>query len=74
MVARAIGDRPLDRCVQSATGRKKRMLIAGTDSTIIGQESLDEMAELRGIKPEIAAITERAWADPRLPKGDRNGN
>ena len=60
MVAAAVADRPLDWCVQSATGRKKRMLIADMDSTIIGQESLDEMAELRGIRPEIAAITERA--------------
>ena len=60
MVAAAVGDRPLDWCVQPAAGRKKRMLIADMDSTIIGQESLDEMAELRGIRPEIAAITERA--------------
>ncbi len=60
MVAQAVGDRPLDWCVQRTDSRKKRMLIADMDSTIIGQESLDEMAELRGIKPEIAAITERA--------------
>ncbi len=60
MVAQAVGDRPLDWCVQRSDSRKKRMLIADMDSTIIGQESLDEMAELRGIKPEIAAITERA--------------
>ena len=60
MVAEAIADRPLDWCVQPAQGRKKRMLIADMDSTIIGQECLDEMADLRGIKPEIAALTERA--------------
>ena len=60
MVAAAVADRPLDWCVQRTAGRKKRMLIADMDSTIIGQESLDEMAELRGIRPEIAAITERA--------------
>jgi phosphoserine phosphatase len=55
-----IGDRPLDWCVQPAEGRKKRMLIADMDSTVIGQECLDEMADLKGIKPQIAALTERA--------------
>ncbi len=35
------------------------MLIADMDSTIIGQESIDEMADLKGIRPEIAALTER---------------
>ena len=60
MVAQAVADRPLDWCVQPAAGRKKRMLIADMDSTIIGQESLDELAEFRGIRPGIAAITERS--------------
>ncbi len=60
MAAELIADRPLDFCVQPAQGRTKRMLIADMDSTIIGQECLDEMAELKGIKPEIAALTERA--------------
>ncbi len=60
MVAHAVANRPLDWCVQKAEGRKKRMLIADMDSTIIGQESIDEMAGLRGIRPAIAAITERA--------------
>jgi phosphoserine phosphatase len=60
MVTAAVAGRPLDWCVQPAAGRKKRMLIADMDSTIIGQESLDEMAELRGIRPEIAAITGRS--------------
>src|SRR5208282_1459241 len=59
-VAEAIADRPLDFCVQPAEGRRKHMLIADMDSTIIGQECLDEMADLKGIKPEIAALTERA--------------
>lgn len=60
LVAQAVGDQPLDWCVQRMAGRKKRMLAADMDSTVIGQESLDEMAELLGIKAEIAAITERA--------------
>ncbi|HWJ19054.1 MAG TPA: phosphoserine phosphatase SerB [Geobacterales bacterium] len=60
MVAHAAGNRPLDWCVQRTVGRKKRMLIADMDSTTIGQESIDEMAELKGIRPEIAAMTERS--------------
>jgi len=59
-VAGAIGDRPVDFCVQPTRGRKKRMLIADMDSTIIAQECLDEMADYKGIKPQIAALTERA--------------
>ncbi len=58
--AAAIAGRPVDFCVQAALCRQKRMLIADMDSTIIGQECLDEMADLKGIKPEIAALTERA--------------
>lgn len=36
------------------------MLIADMDSTIIGQECLDELAELKGVKSLVAALTERA--------------
>ena len=60
MVAEAVANYPVDWCVQPVEGRKKRMLIADMDSTIIGQESIDEMAELKGIRPEIAALTERS--------------
>jgi phosphoserine phosphatase len=51
---------PLDWCMQPAARQRKRMLIADMDSTIIAQECLDELADLKGLKPEIAAITERA--------------
>jgi phosphoserine phosphatase len=60
LAASLVGSQPIDWCVQPAEGRRKRMLIADMDSTIIGQECLDEMADLKGIKPEIAALTERA--------------
>jgi len=60
IVAQAVANYPVDWCVQPAEGRKKRMLIADMDSTTIGQESIDEMAELKGVRPEIAAITERS--------------
>jgi phosphoserine phosphatase len=60
MVGELVWSRPVDWCVQRALGRRKRMLIADMDATIIGQECLDEMADLKGIKPEIASLTERA--------------
>ena len=39
---------------------KKRLLISDMDSTMIGQECIDELADYAGLKPQIAAITERA--------------
>jgi phosphoserine phosphatase len=49
-----------DVIVQPAEGREKQLLAADMDSTIIGQECIDELADYAGIKPSIAAITERA--------------
>lgn len=40
--------------------REKRLLIADMDSTMIGQECIDELADYAGLKPEVARITERA--------------
>jgi phosphoserine phosphatase len=40
--------------------RRKKLLVADMDSTIINQECIDEIADVVGIKPKIAAITERA--------------
>jgi len=40
--------------------REKRLLVADMDSTMIGQECIDELADYAGFKPEVAAITERA--------------
>lgn len=40
--------------------RRKRLLIADMDSTIITCECLDELADMVGLKPQISAITERA--------------
>jgi phosphoserine phosphatase len=51
---------PIDRLVQPIEGRRKRMLVADMDSTIIEQESLDEVAAAAGIGEKIAAITQRA--------------
>lgn len=49
-----------DVIVQPFAGREKKLLAADMDSTIIGQECIDELADYAGIKPSIAAITERA--------------
>jgi phosphoserine phosphatase len=46
--------------VLAAPNRRKKLLVADMDSTIIGCECLDELAGQAGLKPRIAAITERA--------------
>jgi phosphoserine phosphatase len=60
LVEEAVRFFPLDVCVQPWEGRSKRLLIADMDSTIIGCECLDELADFAGVKAEVAAITERA--------------
>lgn len=59
---RALERMAVDACVQPAEGRRKRLLVADMDSTIIGCECLDELADFAGLKRQIAAITERAMA------------
>lgn len=56
----ALEGRPVDANAQPAAGRRKRLLVADMDSTIITSESLDELAEFAGRKEVISAITERA--------------
>ena len=51
-----------DIVVQSGTDRRKMLLVSDMDSTMITVECIDELADYAGIKPEIAAITERAMA------------
>lgn len=55
-----LGGAKIDLAVQPAEGRRKELLVADMDSTIIQQECIDELAAELGIKPQIAAITERA--------------
>ena len=50
----------LDVFVQPREGRRKRLLVADMDSTMIGQECIDELADVTGLKPRVAAITDRA--------------
>lgn len=59
-LADIIAHAPVDVIVQPAAHRSKRLLIADMDSTIIGQECIDELADFAGLKAEISAITERA--------------
>jgi len=59
-VADAVGGLPVDVCLQPTAGRRKRLLVADMDSTIINVECLDELADFAGLKAEISAITERA--------------
>jgi len=50
----------LDINVVATAKRRKKLLVADMDSTIINVECLDELADMAGLKPQIAAITERA--------------
>ncbi len=51
-----------DVAVLPLASRRKRLLISDMDSTIIGQECLDEIAAFAGLKEQVSAITERAMA------------
>ena len=50
----------VDVVVQADEPRWRRLLVADMDSTIIGQECIDELADYAGLKDEVAEITERA--------------
>jgi phosphoserine phosphatase len=55
-----IGDAAIDLLVQPVLGRRKRLLVADLESTIIENEMLDELGSILGIGPAIAEITRRA--------------
>ncbi len=50
----------VDVVIQPHDGRRKKLLIADMDSTMIAQECIDELADYAGFKSRVAAITERA--------------
>jgi phosphoserine phosphatase len=60
MALSALDRAPADVAVQPPEGRRKRLLIADMDSTIINVECLDELADFVGVKDRVSAITERA--------------
>jgi phosphoserine phosphatase len=53
----------IDVIAQPAAGRRKRLLVADLESTIIANEMLDELADCVGLRAEIAEITRRAMND-----------
>jgi phosphoserine phosphatase len=59
-VRAALDGTPIDIAVQPAAHRRKRLFVADMDSTMIGQECIDELADLVGLKTHVSAITERA--------------
>lgn len=59
----AIANAAIDVVAQEAAGRKKRLLVADMESTIIANEMLDELADLLGLREQVAAITRRAMND-----------
>lgn len=50
----------VDLAVQASSGRRKKLLIADMDSTLIRQECIDELADEAGVGAEVSAITARA--------------
>ena len=56
----ALAGASVDVVAQPAAGRRKKLLLADMDSTIVTSETLDELAAEAGLKAEIAAITARA--------------
>src|SRR5580704_7015534 len=56
----ARGDLPVDIVVQPQALRRKKLFLADMDSTMIGQECIDELADFAGLKAHVAAITARA--------------
>ncbi|WP_237477585.1 phosphoserine phosphatase SerB [Lichenibacterium dinghuense] len=59
-LAEALAGEAVDAVLQPAAGRRKRLLLADMDSTMIHQECVDELADFAGLKAEVSAITERA--------------
>ena len=56
----ALGDAAVDAIAVPRDGRRKRLLLADMDSTIVESETLDELAAFAGLKDRIAAITARS--------------
>ncbi|MBX3539530.1 MAG: phosphoserine phosphatase SerB [Chelatococcus sp.] len=56
----ALDGLPIDVFVQRLAERRKRLFLADMDSTMIGQECIDELADFVGLKDKVATITERA--------------
>lgn len=55
-----VGELPVDAVIQHAEGRRRRLLLADMDSTMINQECIDELADEVGLKDRVASITARS--------------
>jgi phosphoserine phosphatase len=60
MLRSIIGNHPIDFALQNPKTRRKKLLIADMDSTMIEQECIDELAEMAGVKQCVSDITRRA--------------
>ncbi len=56
----ALQDQGVDLAIQTSAGRRKKMLLADMDSTMIQQECIDELAEVAGVGAQVKEITARA--------------
>src|SRR5687768_3594503 len=52
----ALDGQPIDIVVQPSAQRRKRLFLADMDSTMIGQECIDELADYVGLKREVSEI------------------
>ena len=59
-VRERLGNAPVDVVAQPRAGRRKRLLVADMESTVIANEFVDELAEVAGVGAKVAAITARA--------------
>lgn len=59
-VRAAIAGAPVDAVCQPAAGRRKHLLVADMDSTVVTTETLDELAEFAGCGQQVAALTRRS--------------
>lgn len=59
-VRAALADAPVDALAVHSRGRRKGLLVADMDSTIVTSETLDELAALAGVGERVAAITRRS--------------
>jgi phosphoserine phosphatase len=59
-ISAVIGNAAIDLVIQEQETRRKKLLIADMDSTMIGQECIDELAAEVGLKEKVATITARA--------------
>lgn len=61
-VRAALADQPVDIAFVPTENRKKKLLVADMDSTIIQQECIDELADVAGVSDQVVDITARAMA------------